>query len=115
VILLEEFAKAGIDGISIGSNDLTMLTLGVDRDNETVAPVYDERNPATMWMFETAITKAHKLGLTASMCGQAPSQYPDLTRRLVELGITSVSVSPDAIERTRQIVADAEHHLMRRR
>lgn len=115
VILLEEFAKAGIDGISIGSNDLTMLTLGVDRDNETVAPAFDERNAAAMWMFETAIKKAHKLGLTSSMCGQAPSQYPDLTRKLVEWGITSVSVSPDAIERTRQTIADAEHHLVRSR
>ena len=64
VILLEEFAKAGIDGISIGSNDLTMLTLGVDRDNEDVAGAYDERNPAVLWMLETAIKKAVKLGLT---------------------------------------------------
>jgi pyruvate,water dikinase len=115
VIVLEEFAKAGIDGISIGSNDLTMLTLGVDRDNEVVAPVYDERQPAVMWMFETAIKKANKLGLTSSMCGQAPSVYPDLTAKLVEWGVTSVSVSPDAIERTRQIVADSEHRLARLR
>ncbi len=114
VILLEEFAKVGIDGISIGSNDLTMLTLGVDRDNESVASEYDERNPAAMWMFETLIKKAHKLGLTVSMCGQAPSMYPDLTAKLVEWGITSVSVSPDVIERTRQIVSDCEKHLVKR-
>jgi len=108
VILLEEFAKAGIDGISIGSNDLTMLTLGVDRDNEDVAGAYDERNPAVLWMLETAIKKAVKLGLTASLCGQAASQYPDLVEKLVRWGITSVSVSPDAVERTREIVAQAE-------
>ena len=112
VILLEEFAKAGIDGISIGSNDLTMLTLGVDRDNEDVAGAYDERNPAVLWMFETAIKKAVKLGLTASLCGQAASQYPDLVEKLVRWGITSVSVSPDAIERTREIVAQAEKRVI---
>ncbi|OQA83649.1 MAG: Phosphoenolpyruvate synthase [Microgenomates group bacterium ADurb.Bin238] len=112
VILLEEFAKAGIDGISIGSNDLTMLTLGVDRDNEDVAGAYDERNPAVLWMLETAIKKAVKLGLTASLCGQAASQYPDLVEKLVRWGITSVSVSPDAVERTREIVAQAEKRVI---
>ena len=115
VILLEEFAKVGIDGISIGSNDLTMLTLGVDRDNEDVASVYDERHPAVMWMIETAIKKATKLGLTASLCGQAASEYPDLVEKLVEWGITSVSVSPDAIDRTRDVIAHAEKTLIRRR
>lgn len=112
VILLEEFAKAGIDGISIGSNDLTMLTLGVDRDNEDVAGAYDERNPAVLWMLETAIKKAVKLGLTASLCGQAASQYPDLVEKLVRWGITSVSVSPDAVERTREIVVQAEKRVI---
>lgn len=115
VIMLEEFAKVGIDGISIGSNDLTMLTLGVDRDNEAVASEYDERDPAVLWMFETLIKKANKLGLTVSMCGQAPSEYPDLTAKLVEWGITSVSVSPDVIERTRQIVSEAEKQLVHKR
>ncbi len=115
VILLEEFAKAGIDGISIGSNDLTMLTLGIDRDSESVAPIYDERDPAVLWMFETAIKKAVKLGLTASFCGQAVSEYSDLVEKLVHWGITSVSVSPDAVERTREIVAHAEKTLISRR
>lgn len=114
VIMLEEFAKVGIDGISIGSNDLTMLTLGVDRDNETVASLYDERHPAAMWMFEMAVKKAIKLNLTASMCGQAPTEYPDLTRKLIEWGITSVSVSPDAIERTREIIYEAEKHILKK-
>lgn len=115
VILLEEFAKVGIDGISIGTNDLTMLTLGLDRDNEVVAPAYDERNPAVLWMIETAIRKAHRLGLTSSMCGQAPSTYPELTEKLIEWGITSVSVSPDVIDRVREVIAGAENHLVRRR
>ncbi len=115
VILLEEYAKVGIDGISIGSNDLTMLTLGIDRDNETVAPLFDERDPAVLWMLEQAIKKAGKLGLMAGICGQAPSVYPELTRKLVEWGITSVSVSPDVIERTRQIVWEAEKELMRKK
>lgn len=115
VILLEQFAAVGIDGISIGSNDLTMLTLGLDRDNETVAHEFDERDPAAMWMFEQAVTKAKKLGIMAGICGQAPSVYPELTRQLVKWGITSVSVSPDAIERTRQIVAEAEKELMRKK
>ncbi len=115
VILLEQFAAVGIDGISIGSNDLTMLTLGVDRDNEALVAVYDERNPAVMWMLETAIKKATKLGLLAGICGQAPSVYPELTRKLVEWGITSISVSPDVIERTRRIVAEAEKDVVRKR
>ncbi|KKU80668.1 MAG: Phosphoenolpyruvate synthase [Candidatus Gottesmanbacteria bacterium GW2011_GWA1_47_8] len=113
VILLEDYVKVGIDGISIGSNDLTMLTLGVDRDNESVAVDYDERDPAALWMFETAIKKAHKLGITSSMCGQAPSEYSDLTRKLIEWGISSVSVSPDVIEKTRDIVAECERRLAR--
>ena len=112
VILLEDFAAVGIDGISLGTNDLTMLTLGTDRDNETVAPIYDERNPAVLWMIETAIRKAHKLGLTSSMCGQAPSTYPELTKKLIEWGITSVSISPDVIDKTRQIIAEAESELI---
>lgn len=114
VILLEQFAALGIDGISIGSNDLTMLTLGADRDNEALAAVYDERNAAAMWMFETAVKKAVKLGLTSSMCGQAPTTYPEVAEKLVEWGVTSMSVAPDAIERTRRIVYEAEKKLARR-
>ena len=113
IIMLEEFAKAGIDGISIGSNDLTMLTLGVDRDNENVANLYDERDPSVLWMIETAIKKAHDLDLTVSICGQAPSVYSELTENLVKWGVTSVSVSPDAIERTREIVYECEKRLVK--
>lgn len=111
VILLEDFIKVGIDGVSIGSNDLTMLILGTDRDNETVASIYDERNPAVMWAFEKIVKTCKKQGVTCSICGQAPSLYSDLTQKLVEWGATSVSVSPDAIDRTREIVYHAERLL----
>lgn len=108
VILLEDFIKVGIDGVSVGTNDLTMLILGVDRDNQEVAPIYDERDPAVSWALERIIKIANQLKITSSVCGQAPSVYPDLTQKLVEWGITSVSVSPDAIEQTREIVYQAE-------
>jgi pyruvate,water dikinase len=114
VILLNDFIDAGIDGISVGTNDLTMLILGVDRDSEAVAPAYDERNPAVLWALERIITTANKRGITSSVCGQAPSVYPDLTQKLVEWGITSVSISPDMIERTREIVYQAEIRLAKK-
>lgn len=113
VILLDEFIDVGIDGVSIGSNDLTMLILGTDRDNETVAPVYDERNPAVLWALEKIVKTCHKHGITCSCCGQAPSMYPDFTEKLVSWGITSVSVSPDAIDRTRDLVYQVEKRLLK--
>ncbi|MFC1711580.1 phosphoenolpyruvate synthase [Patescibacteria group bacterium] len=113
VILLDDFIKAGIDAVSVGTNDLTMLILGVDRDSENVAEVYDERNKAVYWALEKIIKTCHKHKITCSICGQAPSVYPDLTRKLVNWGITSVSVSPDAIERTREIVYEAEKKRVR--
>lgn len=111
VILLEDFIKQGIDGVSIGSNDLTMLILGTDRDNSEVSTIYDERNPAVLWAFEKIITTAKKHNISISMCGQAPSQYPDLVEKLVNWGITSVSVSPDAIGITRQNIHQVEKKL----
>lgn len=113
VILLEDFINCGIDGVSIGSNDLTMLILGTDRDNETVAPVYDERNPAVMWALERIVKTSLKHNIMCGICGQAPSVYSDLTEKLVEWGITSVSVSPDAVDRTRRIIAQAEKNLLK--
>jgi pyruvate,water dikinase len=115
VIMLEQFIDAGIDGISIGSNDLTMLILGIDRDNEKVASVYDERNPAVLWALEKAITTAKKHNIKSSICGQAPSRYPDLTRKLVSWGITSVSVSADVAYLTRKIVSESEFDLARKK
>ena len=108
VLMMEEFVAVGIDGVSIGSNDLTMMTLGVDRDNEEVASAYDALNPAVLELIERTIKTAKKLGITCSICGQAPSIYPDLTQKLVNWGITSVSVSPDMIETTRDIIYEAE-------
>jgi pyruvate, water dikinase len=108
VILIDKFLKVGIDGISIGSNDLTQLTLGVDRDNEKLAAVFDERDEAVLWSLERLIKISKSMGVTCSICGQAPSVYPELTEKLVEWGITSVSVSPDMIGTTREIIANAE-------
>ncbi len=112
VILIDDFIDCGIDGISIGSNDLTMLILGVDRDNSTVAPEFDERNPAVLWALEKVIKACAKRHVTSSICGQAPSIYPEITEKLVEWGITSVSITPDMIEKTREIIYEAEKDLI---
>ena len=111
IFLLEKFLEVGIDGISIGSNDLTQLILGVDRDNATLAQEFDERDEAVLMAFETAIKVSKSMGVTSSICGQAPSVYPELTEKLVGWGITSVSVSPDMIGTTRRIIARAEAKL----
>ncbi len=114
VILLEDFIKVGIDGVSIGSNDLTMLLLGVDRDNSELAQVFDERDPAVLWALERVIKTASKNKIDCSICGQAPSQYPDLVEKLVEWGITSISVNPDVIESTREIIYHAEERVLKK-
>ena len=111
IILLDKFIDAGIDGISIGSNDLTQLTLGIDRDSARLAGEFDEQDEAVMISLERAIKVARSMGITSSICGQAPSEYPELTEKLVEWGITSVSVSPDMIGTTREIIAKAEARL----
>ncbi len=112
VILIDEFIEVGIDGVSIGSNDLTMLILGADRDNSEVAPEFDERNPAVLWAIEQTIKACNKHGITASICGQAPSVYPEFTEKLVEWGITSVSVSPDMIDTTRELIYHIEKRMV---
>jgi pyruvate,water dikinase len=111
VILLEEFIATGIDGISIGSNDLTQLTLGIDRDSAKLATSFDERNEAVMISIEKVVKTCKAKGVTCSICGQAPSVYPEITEKLVQWGITSVSVSPDMIDVTRDIIAEAEKKL----
>ena len=108
VFLIDKFLRVGIDGVSIGSNDLTQLILGIDRDSQKLAAQFDERDEAVLLALEKVIKAAAQSGVTASICGQAPSVYPELTKKLVEWGITSVSVNPDAIESTRDIVAAAE-------
>ena len=107
VILAEEFAKR-FDGFSIGSNDLTQLTLGVDRDSEQLAQLFRENDPAVLWMIEEVIARAHKAGAKVGLCGQAPSNDPDFARLLVEYGIDSISVTPDAFRAVKANVAEAE-------
>ncbi len=108
VIRLNDFLDVGIDGVSIGSNDLTMLILGTDRDNSEVAHDFSEMDPSVLWAFEHIVKTCAKRGVTCSMCGQAPSDYPELVEKLVAWGITSVSVNPDAIDHVRETVYQAE-------
>lgn len=115
VIRIEDFIAVGIDGVSIGSNDLTMLTLGTDRDNSEVAHDFSEMDPSLLWAFERVITVCNKHGVTSSMCGQAPSDYPELVEKLVDWGITSVSVNPDALDHVRHTVADAEKKTVKKK
>jgi len=114
IFLMEKFLEVGIDGISIGSNDLTQLILGIDRDSGKLAKEFDERNEAVLVALERAIKVSKAMGVTSSICGQAPSVYPELTEKLVEWGITSVSVSPDMIGTTRETIAKAEARLQGR-
>jgi pyruvate,water dikinase len=109
---MEEYVRLGVTGVSIGSNDLTQLVLGVDRDSELLAPFYDERDWAVLEAIRAIVERAHALGITASICGQAPSVHADFAARLVQWGIDSISVNADAIERTRRNVAQAEQRLL---
>ena len=113
VILLTDFIKVGLDGVSVGSNDLTMLILGTDRDNSEVAETFDERSPAVKWALRRVIKICHKQGITSSICGQAPSIYDDLVEDLVKMGITSISVNPDAIDRVRRVIAETEEKIVK--
>jgi len=112
IFLMDKFCETGIDGISIGSNDLTQLILGLDRDSSIVAEEYDERNEAVQIALKHAIETCRKYGVTASICGQAPSVYPEICEKLVEYGITSLSVLPDVIDSTRKLVASVEEKLL---
>jgi pyruvate,water dikinase len=107
VVLAKEFLRV-FDGFSIGSNDLTQLTLGLDRDSETVAPLFDERDRAVRWMIERAIDAAHSAGKPIGICGQAPSDYPDFAAWLVEQGIDSISLNPDTAIKMALRVAEVE-------
>lgn len=112
ILILEEFLSTGIDGVSIGSNDLTMLILGVDRDNEQLAPNFTETDPAVLVALEKIIKTCKKFGVPCSICGQAPSVFEDLVKKLVLWGISSISVSPDAVERVRELVYQTELELV---
>ncbi len=109
---LEEYAALGVAGISIGSNDLTQLLLGADRDNEVLAETFDERDPAVTAYLRELIPRARELGLRTSICGQAPSVHPEYAELLVRAGIDAISVSVDVIDRTRGLVAAAERRVM---
>ncbi|MEX2147536.1 MAG: phosphoenolpyruvate synthase [Candidatus Rokuibacteriota bacterium] len=110
VILASEFAEI-FDGFSIGSNDLTQLVLGVDRDSELVAPLFDERNPAVLAMIASVIAAARARSRKIGICGQAPSDYPEFARFLVQRGIGSISLNPDAVVKGLQTIAAAEQEM----
>ncbi|MCI0701591.1 MAG: phosphoenolpyruvate synthase [Planctomycetia bacterium] len=110
VILTEEFAEV-FDGFSIGSNDLTQLTLGLDRDSEIVAHLFDERNAAVKKLIADVIRRARACGRKVGICGQAPSDYPEFARFLVECGIDSISLNPDTVLKTTQEIVDMERQL----
>ncbi|KAF0097080.1 MAG: pyruvate water dikinase [Rhodospirillaceae bacterium] len=107
VILAKSFAER-FDGFSIGSNDLTQLTLGVDRDSEELAELFDEQDDAVKWMIESVIREAHKAGAKIGLCGQAPSDHPEFAEFLVACGIDSISVTPDSFIAVKRKVAAAE-------
>ncbi|MBU5687872.1 MAG: phosphoenolpyruvate synthase [Candidatus Aenigmarchaeota archaeon] len=112
-ILIEEFCKKGIDGVSIGSNDLTQLILGVDRDSAILGEKwFNELDPAVLWALERIIKTCKKYKVTCSICGQLPSTHPEIVKQLVKWGVTSVSVNPDVVDKVRSVVAEAEKGLI---
>ena len=109
VVLAGEFARR-FDGFSIGSNDLTQLTLGVERDSELLAELFREQDAAVQWMIRTLIRDAHASGAKVGLCGQAPSDHPEFAEFLVACGIDSISVTPDRFAAVKRHVAAAEGH-----
>jgi pyruvate,water dikinase len=107
VILATEFTKY-FDGFSIGSNDLTQLTLGVDRDSDLLAGLFNEQDQAVKWMIAQVISVARKEGCKIGLCGQAPSNHPEFAKFLVEAGIDSISVSPDSFVAVKKHVVASE-------
>jgi pyruvate,water dikinase len=112
VIQIDGFSEH-FDGFSIGSNDLTQLTLGVDRDSAIVAEDFDERDAGVKEMIRLAVTGAHRNHRHCGLCGQAPSDYPEMAEFLVEIGIDSMSLNPDTVLQTTQLVLDTEQRLGR--
>ncbi|MGI6383939.1 MAG: phosphoenolpyruvate synthase [bacterium] len=112
LIRMDDFIDCGIDGVSIGSNDLTQLVLGIDRDSRKLASEFDERDEAVLRAMHTVVDVCRRRGVTSSICGQAPSFYPELVEMLVGWGITSISINPDAVERTKRMIAASEVKLL---
>jgi len=108
VLRIDAFSQI-FDGFSIGSNDLTQLTLGVDRDSEIIAFDFDERDPGMTEMLRLAVEGAHRNGRHVGICGEAPANYPEVAARLAGWGIDSISVNPGSVLKTLKIVAEAEH------
>ncbi|MEM2849903.1 MAG: phosphoenolpyruvate synthase, partial [Candidatus Bathyarchaeia archaeon] len=112
VLLIDKFIEAGIDGVSFGTNDLTMLILGIDRDDASVQEIYDERNLAVLRALSHVIRLCREHNVTTSICGQAPSNYPEIVEFLVKEGATSLSVNPDKVIETRLLVASIERKIL---
>ena len=111
VVLADEFAEL-FDGFSIGSNDLTQLTLGIDRDSATLAPLFDEQDPAVLKSIQHVVEAAHRHGIKVGICGQAPSDHPEFARFLADIGIDTISVTSDALPAVCEVlkVAEASDH-----
>ena len=112
VLLIDKFVQEGIDGISFGTNDLTMLILGIDRDDASIQEIYDERNLAVLRAMSHVIRVCREAGVTTSICGQAPSNYPEVVEFLVREGAVSLSVNPDRVIETKLLVASIEQKLI---
>jgi pyruvate,water dikinase len=110
-LIIDDFIKEGIDFVSFGTNDLTQYTLAVDRNNELVADLYNELHPAVLKLIEYVIERCSKAGVVTSICGQAGSR-PEVARKLVAMGITSISANIDAVEAVREMVARTEHEII---
>jgi len=115
VLLLDELIKVGIDGISIDADRLTGLILGADKDHSETSNTFDPLNPAVLSTLEQTIKTAHRHGITSSIFGEAPSLHSSLVEKLVQWGVTSISVIPDALEITRKTVREAERRLIENR